>query len=134
MATTKTRKQGDKENKMKTSSSLLVWLACYIVLIGIVVWSLMAARRWALAELATPKAVSAWQKWRDDVRREQTEPSPVRRRVPKSDEPPALVLMRDYFEVCLVGAILFSSVLYWVIAWLVSGMLTSVGGIPHPSE
>jgi hypothetical protein len=46
--------------------------------------------------------------------------------VPKSTEPPALVLMRDYFIVSLVGAILFTTVLYWVIAWFVMGILRQV--------
>jgi hypothetical protein len=43
--------------------------------------------------------------------------------VPKSDEPPALVLMRDYFTVLMFGAILFSSMLYWIMAWFVTGIL-----------
>ena len=40
-------------------------------------------------------------------------------------EPPALVLMRDYFVVSLVGATLFSSMLYWVMGWFVTGALKS---------
>ena len=55
------------------------------------------------------------------------EPGPVRRRVPKSTEPPALVLMRDYFGVSLIGAVLFTTVLYWVIAWFVMGILRQYG-------
>jgi hypothetical protein len=31
--------------------------------------------------------------------------------------------MRDYFGESLVGAVLFTSVLYWVIAWFIMGML-----------
>jgi hypothetical protein len=45
--------------------------------------------------------------------------------VPKSTEPPALVLTRDYFSVSLGGAVLFSSLLYWVIAWFVTGIVSS---------
>jgi hypothetical protein len=40
-------------------------------------------------------------------------------------EPPALVLMRDYFEVSLAGALVFSSILFWVVAWFVTGILSS---------
>jgi hypothetical protein len=43
--------------------------------------------------------------------------------VPQSGEPPALVLMRDYFSVSLIGALVFSTALYWVIAWLVTGIM-----------
>jgi hypothetical protein len=103
---------------------LWLWGIGYAVLMGIVVWSLFAARDWARAELATPESIAAWEAWREDVRAEQGRPTPVQRRVPKSAEPPALVLTRDYFRVSLAGAILFSSALYWVLAWFVSGIFT----------
>ena len=35
--------------------------------------------------------------------------------------------MRDYFGVSLVGAVLFSSLLYWVIGWFAAGVLESKG-------
>ncbi len=100
-----------------------LWGACYVVLIGTIVWSLYYARQWALVELATPISVGQWQAWREDVEQQVEHPGPVQRRVPKSTEPPALVLMRDYFAVSLAGAVLFSTVLYWVMAWLVMGAL-----------
>ena len=103
---------------------LWLWGTAYAVLLGTVVWAVMAAQNWALRELATAKSVGEWQSWREDVRQQQGEQVPVQRRVPKSLEPPALVLMRDYFAICLVGAIVFSSLLYWVIAWFVTGILS----------
>jgi hypothetical protein len=94
-----------------------------------VVGSLFVARERAARQLATPESVSQWQAWREDVRRQQIDRGPVQRRVPKSTEPPALVLMRDYFTVCVAGAILFVTVLYWVTAWFISGILKGdVGG------
>jgi hypothetical protein len=97
----------------------------YALLIVAVIWSLVAARHWALAELATQQSMGDWQTWREDVREQQSQPGPVKRSVPKSTEPPALVLMRDYFGVSLAGAIIFTTVLYWVIAWFVTGILVS---------
>jgi hypothetical protein len=102
------------------------------LLIAVVTWSLISARKWALAELATPQSINDWQAWREDVREQQSQPGPVRRRIPKSVEPPGLVLMRDYFGVALAGAIVFTSVLYWVIAWLVTGILQKPS--PDPAE
>ena len=99
------------------------WVSGYVVILALIVAALFQARRTAVRQLSTPSSVANWQKWRDDVRRAQDHPGPVQRRVPKSSEPPALVLMRDYFAVSLVGAILFCSTLYWVIAWFVSGAL-----------
>jgi hypothetical protein len=97
----------------------------YVGLMGVVVWSMFAARSRALAETSTAESIAEWEEWRDDVIAEQSEPTPVKRRIPASTEPPALVLMRDNFGVSLAGAVLFSSLLYWVAAWLVLGALSS---------
>jgi hypothetical protein len=104
---------------------LWLWGICYVALMAAVVWWLFAARAWARAELSKPAATAAWESWREDVRADQNRPVPVQRRVPKSAEPPALVLTRDYFGVSLGGAVFFSSLLYWVIAWFVTGILTT---------
>jgi hypothetical protein len=96
-----------------------------VALLVAVVWWLVSAREWARVELAKPESSAAWEAWRADVRENQDKPVPVQRRVPKSAEPPALVLTRDYFAVILSGAIVFSTLLYWVVAWFVMGM---VGG------
>jgi hypothetical protein len=114
--------------RVRLSNCLVVAIAGYIGLIAAVCWSLATARQWALAQLATPESIRQWEAWRDDVRRQESEPGPVRHRVPKSAEPPALVLMRDYFFVSLVGAVLFTTLLYWLIAWLVRGILSAPTG------
>lgn len=104
-----------------------LWVAIigYVAMLGLIVGSLDAAREWALSTMATPKSVDQWEAWREDVRRQQDDQTPVRRRIPKSAEPPTLVLMRDFYAATLGGAILFMSVLYWVTAWLAAGMLTT---------
>jgi len=103
---------------------LWLWGVGYALVMTAVVWWTYAARDWAQANLSTPESTAAWEAWREDVRASQDHPSPVKRRVPKSTEPPALVLTRDYFAVLLGGAVFFSSLLYWVIAWFVTGILT----------
>ena len=50
---------------------------------------------------------------------------PVKRREPKSLEPPALVLMRDHFAVCLGLALLLSTVLFGTFMFFVRGALAS---------
>jgi hypothetical protein len=54
---------------------------------------------------------------------------PVKRRVPGSLEPPALVLMRDHFAVCLGFALLLSTVLFGTFMFFVRGAMWSGG--PH---
>ena len=81
-------------------------------------------RHSTVPELSSQKSISDWQEWKvANVKEQQSHSSPVERRVPKSDEPPALVLMRDFFAVIMVGALLFSSLLYWIMAWFVTGIL-----------
>jgi hypothetical protein len=98
------------------------WIVGYAVLISTVVGTMFWLRQSAVADLSSPKSIADWQAWREDVREQQTNRGPVERRVPKSFEPPELVLMRDYFKVLMLGAILFSSMLYWVMAWFVTGI------------
>lgn len=100
------------------------WIAGYVALIGVVVAAMFWARQSATSQLSSPESISNWQAWREDVRQHQAGDKAVERRVPKSDEPPALVLMRDNFAVMLVGALLFSTLLYWFTAWFVTGITT----------
>jgi hypothetical protein len=99
------------------------WIVGYTVLFAAVIGTMLWIRQWAIPDLSSSKSISQWQVWREDVRGQQANRGPVERRVPKSDEPPALVLMRDYFTVLMFGAILFSSMLYWIMAWFVTGIL-----------
>jgi hypothetical protein len=112
------------------------WLIGYALFAVAVVWSVLAARSWALTELATPESTAEWEAWREDVRAQQNTPAPIRRRVPKSAEPPALVLARDYFAIVMTAAVVFSSLIYWVLAWMISGTLTSASNATsdHPAS
>ena len=97
----------------------LPWAIGYALLLGAVVAGTFKTRDWAFEQLAAD-----WEEWRDDVRQQQVQPSPVQRRVPQSSEPPALVMMRDHFVVSLFAAVVFSTMLYWVSAWFVIGITT----------
>jgi len=109
---------------------LLLAAVCYAAMVVAVVWLMFATRQSTLVNLDTPQAKGNWQAWRDDVAKQQGSDGPVARDVPKSAEPPGLVLMRDYFAVCLVAALLFMSLLYWVLVWFVSGILRSSQSVP----
>jgi hypothetical protein len=110
---------------LRTGGVQFAWIAIfgYIAMLVAVVWSLASARESAFRHLATQESIDDWKSWREDVRQQQSEPGPVSRRVPKSAEPPGLVLMRDYYVVCLTGGLVFTSLLYWVLAWFLRGML-----------
>ena len=98
------------------------WMLGYFVLLTAVVCAMIWTKL-AVVSQSSQTSISDWQTWREDERERQLHPGPVERRVPKSDEPPALVLMRDYFAVLMVGAVLFSSLLFWITAWFITGMM-----------
>jgi hypothetical protein len=103
----------------------LPWLLFgYALLVGIIVGAMIWAKH-SVARLSSAESISDWQHWRADVKGQEAHPGPVARSVPKSAEPPALVLLRDKFAVLMVGALFFSSMLYWIIAWFVLGILSS---------
>ena len=93
-----------------------LWLAAYVaIMVGIIV-SLFVVRSRALTSLSTPEARADWQAWRDAAAKQSAE-GPVRRRVSKSTEPPALILMRDHFPVMLTGSLFFGTALFSLIGW-----------------
>lgn len=100
----------------------LAWLAAYlIVMIGVVV-SMLHQRRVTLSTMNTPEARAQWQAWRDAPPNQRAD-LPVRRRPPSTDEPPALILMRDYFGVMMSAAVVFGSLLFATIMFSVRGVL-----------
>jgi hypothetical protein len=101
------------------------WIAGYAALIAAVAGSMLWARQSVLSGLATPESISDWQSWRSDVKQKQADSGQAERRIPKSDQPPALILMREYFSVLMTGAILFMSLLYWITAWFITGIVTN---------
>ncbi|MBI3462600.1 MAG: hypothetical protein HY000_05995 [Planctomycetes bacterium] len=101
-----------------------VWLVGYLAVVSLTLWLLFAARQWALAELARPEATAQWQAWRDaETERARAADAPVRRRVPKSAEPPALAILRDAFTGLTLGALAIVSVLYGFLVIVVRGTL-----------
>jgi hypothetical protein len=108
----------------RTSKLVLVFaLLGYVVLLSSAIWAMTAWRQSLITNLSTPEAQVAWEKWRAEAAQEDGTHGPVQRTVPKSPEPPSLVLMRDYFPACLVGLLLPLSALYAFIVWLVCGVL-----------
>src|SRR5262245_29150459 len=109
------------------------WLAAYLLVAASVIGAMFYVRQSAFATYSSPESIADWRAWKSDVEHQQTNPGPVQRRVPDSNEPPALVLMRDFFAVSLVGAVFFTSLLYWILAWLITGALTNHSPTPSPS-
>ena len=106
----------------------LGWLFAYLTMLCLVLGGMYYARGQLLTVYGTADAQQDWDQWRDDAQRRAEGTGPVKQRVPKSVEPPALVLMRDYFTACVGLALLLSSVLFATFMFFVRGVLSGRGG------
>lgn len=103
--------------------SNLLWLLAYATTLAAVVYSLHRTRQWVGREYSTDSAQQEWDEWRAEAERQAKGAGPVQRRVPKSDRPPVLVLMTDYYRTCLAAAVIFSSALFFTLMFMVRGAL-----------
>ena len=110
-----------------------VYAGLYVLLLTIVVAGSFYARSWAISVYAGPEAQSQWDEWRVGVAKLSSEGS-VKRRVPKSDQPPALILATTYFGICLTIALVLTTVLFATAAYFVHGVLRSPGKPTKESE
>jgi hypothetical protein len=100
-----------------------IWALAYVVFLSVIVAAVIYGRRQALAVYGSDEAQDQWNEWREDASQMAKGAGPVKRRAPKSAEPPALVLMRDYFVVCLALAIILSTVLFGTFMVFVRGAM-----------
>jgi hypothetical protein len=87
----------------------ILGLVGLIAVILMCVSGMWMARRAALGTFGSTTAQAEWDEWRKEAAEQSAAGGPVTRKVPKSTEPPALVLMRDHFPAC-VGAALVAVV------------------------
>jgi hypothetical protein len=80
------------------------------------VGGLAALRSSVLAQESSPAAVRSWQQWKAESERLNREKGPVARRRVTSDEPPAVILLRDYFVNVMVAVL---AIISGVFAFLV---------------
>lgn len=74
---------------------------------------------------SSPAAQQQWTEFREAMQEESTGAGPVKRKVPKSVEPPLKVWLRDYFGLAIGAWVLFGSVLFSVVVMLGRGAVRS---------
>jgi hypothetical protein len=87
-------------------------LAVYFAGVAGILLGLASIRRETIAELSTPEQQAHWQKWKSDAARQDGTTGPVARREPKSNEPPALVLVRDHYTVIVAASLTIYTFLF----------------------
>jgi hypothetical protein len=104
------------------------WILALLILIlgevALVSWLRDSRQTW-IDNNSTPTAQASWDQYRKDAAKQTGEPGtgPVKRRVPKSSEPPFVVLLRDHFGVVQTAAVVFSTVLYLFALILIRGLM-----------
>ncbi len=91
--------------------------------VALVGW-LRASRQIWIDNNSTPAVIESWKEWGADAAKQTGAPGtgPVKRRAPKSAEPPFVVLLRDHFGVVQTAAVVFSTVLYLFALILIRGL------------
>lgn len=115
---------------MKFSLANLLWAIAYLAVMAAVSGAMLKVRGDVSVAYGTQAAQTEWDDWRQDAKKMAAGTGPVKRREPKSAEPPALVLMRDHFAVCLGGSLLLSTVLFGTFMIFIRGAIQS--GSPTP--
>ena len=98
------------------------WLGVFVTLILVLTWGLLRARHNALIALGTEQAQGNWQQWRDAASQQTSTAGPVQRQVPKSEEPPALVLLRDHFATSWLILAVLTSLVFATLIWMIRGV------------
>ena len=102
---------------------LFIWAILYVLCMGALTWGMFRARESATATYGTEAARQEWETWREDVRQLPPNETPTKRDVPKSDLPPAFVLMRDHFTSCLSLALILTSALFFTMMMVTRGAM-----------
>lgn len=106
----------------RLSRFVAVGILGWILMVCAISVTLLMARRASLASFDTAAARNDWDAWRAAAKEQSIGKGPVQRRIPKSTEPPALVLMRDYFGVSMTVTLVLSTCLYGTLAWMLHGV------------
>ncbi len=137
-ASSDTTAQSDKTSPAALAGwsprSLIVLGVIYVLFMSGMIATLMWTRHSVLTN-ADPQAVAKWQEWVEEAKRQSKGDGPVKRRPPKSDVPPAYVLMQDFLPICVFATFIFGSALFITFAYLIRGALKSPGrGVIESTE
>lgn len=87
-----------------------------------------------LTRLEEPRAQAAWEEFREDMRRQSGRDGPVQRKVPRSQEPPARVWLRDHMPLAVAAWVLFAGLLGGFLCLLAVGVIAPASGRRHRGD
>lgn len=110
-----------------------LWLVAWLMVMAAIVASLWLVRRRMVERLSRPESLAQWRQWRAETERQRQSPGPVRRRTANSDEPPALVLLRDHFGAIVATSVLMGTFLFAFLAFVGRGIVRQRTGRTSPN-
>jgi hypothetical protein len=116
---------------------LILAAALWGVVVGLPPLGLLLVREDWIARLDRPDVVREWDRFREDMRRQTGTDGPVQRKVPKSNEPPGLVWLRDHTGLACAAWLFFGTVLWGMVtlfAWGAAGGSGMSPGRPSRPE
>jgi hypothetical protein len=102
-------------------TAVIIAFAFYLVAMALAVWGLRAAQQRVIASLGSEEALAEWRAFAEETRKKPAPGQAIERRPVKSDEPPALVLMRDHFIAILATSLVIGSFVYAFLTFLILG-------------
>lgn len=111
-------------SRILTSVVAVAWLTMVALPpVGLAWW-----RDGRLAQLEDPAVQADWDSFREAMRRQSDRSGPVQRKVPRSQEPPELVWLRDYFWLAVAAWVLLGGTLGGCLAAFILGASGRVSG------
>lgn len=113
--------------------------ACLFVVVVVPPAVFLARREAWLAALDRPAARADWEAFRAEMRRQSGPAGPVQHKVPKSEEPPLVVWLRDHAWLAVAAWVALGGTLGGVIAAMVIGAARpapagSAAGLPPEDQ
>lgn len=102
---------------------LAAFTAAWLALVAVPPVVFMRWRDVRLGELSASPAQAEWDRFRADMQAQSGEGGPVRRKVPRSLEPPERIWLRDYPLVVVAAWVIFVGLLGTVIGLMLRGAL-----------
>ncbi len=105
----------------------VVLVGAWVALVALPPVAFLRWREARLEALSAPAVQREWDRFRADMREQAAGAGPVRRKVPRSVEPPERVWLRDYPGVVVAAWVVFVGLLGAVVGVLLRGAATTPG-------
>ena len=103
----------------------VIWLCLYVALMAALAGGLHWVRNGFSERYQGAQAQEDWDTWRTEAARQRDGGGPVKRRKPKSAQPPILVLMDEHFAVCVTASMVLGSALFLTTMFFLRGAWTA---------